>query len=376
MVAPLVVLKVAQVAIPLVKKHPWIIPVTILIALIPIILLVILIGGLGVGISMISFPAEQQCEAGTQRSSVDALPDDMDNIKDIAEFVTECKSVSSVGFGSYIIPTEGMIYGFFGERGTSNPHRGIDFSAGNGKNVFAVADGVVSRFTTGGELGNYIEIDHGGGVISGYAHLLSGGVRVNKGDTVKQGQVIAVTGNTGTFTTGAHLHFVINVNGVNIDPLIFYLNSGINFTQTQGVALGSVYGGKMLAYCRSPEGIYFFWCPGFNIAKLTPGQGVIDSGSIKAYAQSKVLSNGWAAKEFTCLDFLWEKESNWNPSATNPSSGAYGIPQALPGYKMVSAGADWQTNPLTQINWGLSYIIDRYATPCAAWSHSQATDWY
>ncbi|WP_369804395.1 lytic transglycosylase domain-containing protein [Canibacter zhuwentaonis] len=80
--------------------------------------------------------------------------------------------------------------------------------------------------------------------------------------------------------------------------------------------------------------------------------------------------------EFSCLYALWKKESNWNSSAMNSSSGAYGIPQALPGSKMASAGADWQTNAETQIRWGLGYISARYGSPCAAWLHSQAVGWY
>jgi hypothetical protein len=76
------------------------------------------------------------------------------------------------------------------------------------------------------------------------------------------------------------------------------------------------------------------------------------------------------------LDQLWAHESGWNQFAENPSSGAYGIPQALPGSKMVSAGADWRTNPATQITWGLGYIRDRYGSPSAAWSFWQANNWY
>ncbi len=85
---------------------------------------------------------------------------------------------------------------------------------------------------------------------------------------------------------------------------------------------------------------------------------------------------GWGDGEFSCLDSLWTKESGWNHQAMNPSSGAYGIPQSLPGSKMASVGADWQTNAATQIAWGLEYIAAVYGSPCAAWGHSQATDWY
>src|SRR5690606_41994715 len=80
--------------------------------------------------------------------------------------------------------------------------------------------------------------------------------------------------------------------------------------------------------------------------------------------------------EFDCLVALWNKESHWNVYAHNVRSGAYGIPQALPGDKMATVGADWATNPVTQITWGLGYISGRYGTPCGAWGHSQAKGWY
>lgn len=84
---------------------------------------------------------------------------------------------------------------------------------------------------------------------------------------------------------------------------------------------------------------------------------------------------GWGDDQFSCLSSLWQKESSWNYQAYNPS-GATGIPQALPGSKMASAGSDWQTNAATQIAWGLGYISSVYGTPCSAWGHSQAMNWY
>jgi hypothetical protein len=87
-------------------------------------------------------------------------------------------------------------------------------------------------------------------------------------------------------------------------------------------------------------------------------------------------SFGWSSSQFSCLEPLWEHESGWNPSAANPSTGAYGIPQASPGSKMASAGPDWKTNASTQIKWGLGYIKGTYGSPCAAWSHEQADGWY
>lgn len=84
---------------------------------------------------------------------------------------------------------------------------------------------------------------------------------------------------------------------------------------------------------------------------------------------------GWGEDQFGCLVSLWNKESGWRVNAANPS-GAYGIPQALPGSKMSSAGADWATNPETQIRWGLGYISGRYGTPCSAWNTSESQGWY
>ena len=89
-----------------------------------------------------------------------------------------------------------------------------------------------------------------------------------------------------------------------------------------------------------------------------------------------MLQAGFGLNQFPCLDKLWKKESGWNYKAENPSSGAYGIPQSLPGSKMASAGDDWKTNPATQIKWGLGYIEGRYGSPCEAWSHSQNVGWY
>ncbi|MCH6229991.1 lytic transglycosylase domain-containing protein [Microbacterium sp. CFH 31415] len=96
----------------------------------------------------------------------------------------------------------------------------------------------------------------------------------------------------------------------------------------------------------------------------------------QATARSMLSRYGWGDDQFGCLVSLWNKESGWNYRAYNASSGAYGIPQALPGSKMGSAGADWQTNPATQIAWGLGYISGRYGTPCGAWGHSQSVGWY
>jgi len=107
-----------------------------------------------------------------------------------------------------------------------------------------------------------------------------------------------------------------------------------------------------------------------------PTVGVPDPGTAQAIAYELVFEQGWDDQEFACLVALWDRESHWNVYSHNPSSGAYGIPQALPGEKMASAGDDWRTNPRTQIIWGIGYIAARYGTPCAAWESSETRGWY
>jgi hypothetical protein len=113
---------------------------------------------------------------------------------------------------------------------------------------------------------------------------------------------------------------------------------------------------------------------GFSPQSFPPGS-TPDPGSNKALGKQMNAAMGWES-EWGCLEKLWDKESHWNERAMNRYSGAYGIPQSLPGTKMASAGADWQTNPATQIKWGLGYIKGRYGSPCGAWNHSVAKGWY
>lgn len=101
-----------------------------------------------------------------------------------------------------------------------------------------------------------------------------------------------------------------------------------------------------------------------------------DATGNRAIGAQLAAARGWGSGQFSCLDALWTRESNWRHTADNPTSSAYGIPQALPGSKMASHGADWATNPATQIAWGLDYIAGRYGTPCGALSHSDAVGWY
>jgi hypothetical protein len=110
-----------------------------------------------------------------------------------------------------------------------------------------------------------------------------------------------------------------------------------------------------------------------------PGSGEIMSpDEAKAYALSIMPEYGWGGDQYDCLVRLWIGESGWRANAYNESSGAYGIPQSLPASKMASAGADYVTNAMTQIRWGLTYIVSRYDTPCGALSfwNSENPHWY
>ena len=117
---------------------------------------------------------------------------------------------------------------------------------------------------------------------------------------------------------------------------------------------------------------------GTKTAPVPPSVSVdVDPGSAQGIAKQMMLdSYGWGDDQLACLISLWERESGWRVTAANRSSGAYGIPQALPGSKMASAGSDWQTTPATQIKWGLGYIAGRYQTPCGAWGAFQSKGWY
>jgi hypothetical protein len=130
--------------------------------------------------------------------------------------------------------------------------------------------------------------------------------------------------------------------------------------------------------------------PGVTVMLQSPIQEIIAVGSLvipqttpAEQGSNRALGEqmardlyGWNGDEWLCLDNLWSRESGWRHTAHNTSSGAYGIPQALPGDKMATFGADWRTNPETQIKWGLSYISGRYVTPCGAWSHFLNKNWY
>lgn len=121
--------------------------------------------------------------------------------------------------------------------------------------------------------------------------------------------------------------------------------------------------------------------PAGESGKTVPYTGPIPA-SCNVYKKNRkigcalLLESGFGLDQMPCLDKLWSRESGWNHKARNRSSGAGGIPQALPMSKMASAGADYRTNPATQIEWGLGYIKGRYGKPCKAWAHSEDVGWY
>lgn len=109
---------------------------------------------------------------------------------------------------------------------------------------------------------------------------------------------------------------------------------------------------------------------------VVPGSEVNNVAAAQYFAMVQLAKMGYGSDQGTCLIWLWNRESGWRTNAYNASSGAYGIPQALPGSKMANYAADWRTNYETQVMWGLIYISGRYGTPCAAWAHSESVGWY
>jgi murein DD-endopeptidase MepM/ murein hydrolase activator NlpD len=213
---------------------------------------------------------------------------------------------------------------------SSGHHTGLDFPAAIGTRVNAVADGTVSMATSGGPYGNHVMINHGGGLSSLYAHMSR--ILTSVGKIVHQGEQIGKVGATGN-VTGPHLHLEARLNGKAVDPMPYLTTVGAN---AQAV------------------------------------------GSAQRYAKSILGNYGWGADQFGPLQQLWNHESGWRWNATNPSSGAYGVPQALPAGKMASAGADWRTNAATQVRWGEDYIHSVYGSPANAYSKwlSRSPHWY
>lgn len=113
-----------------------------------------------------------------------------------------------------------------------------------------------------------------------------------------------------------------------------------------------------------------------RVQSRTSVSAAISGGDPRTMAQALAATYSWTGNQWTCLDKLWTHESKYETTVRNPTTGAYGIPQAFPASKMGSAGNDWRTNPATQIVWGLGYIQSRYGSPCNAWSYWLRHNWY
>jgi murein DD-endopeptidase MepM/ murein hydrolase activator NlpD/phage-related protein len=242
------------------------------------------------------------------------------------------------GGGEWLKPVNAKYGTRFGVRGSmwsSGHHTGLDFPAATGTPIRAVSDGTVSQVASGGPYGKHVQIDHGGGLSSFYAHMSAILTKLHR--HVNRGTTIGEVGATGN-TTGPHLHLEARRNGRAVDPMPFLTGGG----------------GK-----------------GF------PGAA---AGAAQQYAKSILHRYGWGPNQFGPLKKLWTGESGWRWDALNRSSGAYGIPQSLPASKMRSAGADYLTNYKTQIRWGLGYIKGRpdYGSPARAYSkwQSRSPHWY
>jgi cell wall-associated NlpC family hydrolase len=183
------------------------------------------------------------------------------------------------------------------------------------------------------------------------------------GNQLAPGDLVFYAGSDGSLTAPAHVAIYAG-NGEIIDAP--HTGANVRFDRLTSI---SGYVGTTDPYVGTPA-----------VGTITPSLAI---GSIAApglnqyqsFAQT-LADSTWGPSQFPYLDLLWEQESGWNPAAVNRSSGAFGIPQALPAAKMASAGPDWATNPATQIIWGIGYIRAAYGTPQAAWAHELTYHWY
>lgn len=299
------------------------------------------------------------------------------DIKDLQE-ADGGSSCGGLGYnGSTYPPTTGTITTLYGQRDALHPsargHSGLDIADKCDTPIFAYAGGEVTRVVAGTEAkstnGNFvypageIMIKHTEELSTRYYHLRGSTTYVKVGDTVSAGQMIARQWSSG-HSTGCHLHFEVYKNGQLSDPIDLLHASGYDYEYMK----------------------YFGTLPPVPTGGSSGGGTPAPPGSAKEIAQKKLKAKGWGDDQFQCLDKLWTKESGWSTTAQNnqfapgsapiPENQAYGIPQAGPGQKMSANGSDWKTNPATQIDWGLGYIEGRYQTPCGAWAHSVANNWY
>jgi len=191
-----------------------------------------------------------------------------------------------------------------------------------------------------------------------------------------------VNGNYGSQTRAAVRRFQHD-NGLNEDGVYgprtdLGLHNKVKEVQrVAGASADGLYGSGTTAAVRNWQSHHGLTAHGIAGPKTMNAMGV--ARTVWITAQWKVAKHGWSvSSQFACLNQLWMHESTWKVYATNPTSGAYGIPQSLPADKMKVVGPDWRTNPATQIEWGLDYIKGRYGDPCHAWASWQARSphWY
>ena len=183
-------------------------------------------------------------------------------------------------------------------------------------------------------------------------------------DQLAPGDLVFYAGSDGSPTAPGHVGIYVG-NGEIIDAP----HTGANVRFDPLTTIGG-YVGAADPYAASPTA---------GTTAPIPASGNLAApatlNQYQSFAQS-LADTTWGPSQFPYLNLLWERESGWNPTATNPGSGAFGIPQALPAVKMASAGLDWATDPYTQIIWGIGYIHVTYRTPQAAWAHELAYNWY
>lgn len=299
--------------------------------------------------------------------------------------ITDSRSDNSCGGVGYngqtYPPTQGIISTLWGvvDALHPNPHSGLDIASYCDTPIYAFAGGTVVSVVMGSEqmstagtkalpMGS-ITIQHTDEFSTSYLHTKGSTTKVKVGDIVSAGDVIAAQWSNG-LSTGCHLHFMTFLNGENVDPLPYLLGAGYPYSTS--------------APYLQPD---FPPIPNPGDAASNDRVALYPPGSAKSIAAEMLPTYGWGDEQFnSCLVPLWNRESGWRTTAQNnaynpnlpgtPENQAYGIPQAAPGSKMATSGADWKTNPRTQIAWGLDYIKSRYGSPCKAWQHSQNTNWY
>jgi cell wall-associated NlpC family hydrolase len=182
---------------------------------------------------------------------------------------------------------------------------------------------------------------------------------------LQPGDLVFFTGSDGTPTSPGHVGFYVG-NGEIIDAP--YTGAPVRFD-----ALSSITGYQGATDPYAPAAT-----PGGGTQALAQLAGLAVPAALSQYQSfaQQLTSATWGSGQFTYLYQLWERESGWNPTALNPLSGAFGIPQSLPAGKMATTGMDWETDPYTQILWGVGYIQSAYGSPQAAWAHEEADGWY